>query len=121
MSVNSRGDRLNTNNRIIDKKSDQIKRQQKKQTSSTQIPTATSNASLKREKELAEMKVDVNDTFEDLIDDNETPEQQSEYSQSSLELKGGLAAAIAKAKTVQQEKITPPKQASKAAPGVRKL
>jgi hypothetical protein len=117
MAVNARGDRVDTNNRIIDKKSNQIKRQQKKQTVSAQIPATTSNSALKKEKAEQEMPVDQTDTFEDLPQDEETAAPQ----ESPTEFKGGLAAAIAKAKTVQQEKITPPKQASKAAPGVRKL
>lgn len=117
MSVNAKGDRVDANNRIIDKKSNQIKRQQKKQTMSAQIPATTSNSSLRKESTVEEMPVDITDIFEDLPQDEEISAAQ----ESHTEFKGGLAAAIAKAKTVQQEKIIPPKQASKATPGVRKL
>ena len=51
---------------------------------------------------------------EDIVDDEELDIEPTVP-------QGGLAPAIAKAKTVQQEKITPPKQAAKSAPGVRKL
>lgn len=117
MTVNARGDRVDTNNKIIDKKSNQIKRQQKKQTVSAQLPATTSNSALRKESAVEQMPEDISDTFEDLPQDEEIAVEE----QPTTELKGGLAAAIAKAKTVQQEKITPPNQASKAAPGVRKL
>lgn len=119
MAVNARGDRVDTNNRVIDKKSNQIKRQQKKQTVSAQIPPTTSNAALRREQLSNEMPTDVNDTFEDLPKDD-TVEQQVEAEQPQTELKGGLAAAIARAKTVQQTKLPTPKETARAA-GVRKI
>jgi hypothetical protein len=118
MSVNARGDRLNAGNQIIDKKSNQIKRQQKKQTISSQISTATSNAAVKRERENAE-PVAVKDDFVDLPAEQPV-EQETVVDDASSELKGGLAAAIAKAKTVQQNKLQTPKEAARSA-GVRKL
>ncbi len=118
MSVNARGDRLNAGNQIIDKKSNQIKRQQKKQTISSQIATATSNAAVKRERENAEL-VAVKDDFVDLPAEQPV-EQETVVDDPSSELKGGLAAAIAKAKTVQQNKLQTPKEAARSA-GVRKL
>jgi len=62
----------------------------------------------------AEMAVDPTDTFADL------PEEDEVITDAPVP-QGGLAAAIAKAKTVQQTKIAPPKQAAKATPGVRKI
>ena len=59
--------------------------------------------------------VDPTDTFADLADENEPIEQPS----NAPLPQGGLAAAIAKAKTVQQTKITPPSRQPK--PGVRKI
>lgn len=116
MAVNAKGDKLDSTNRIIDRKAQQINRQAKKQSQSSQIPASTSNSSLRRPAS-NEMKVDPSDTFNDLPEDDFV-EQQVEVSQPVPQ--GGLAAAIAKAKTVQQEKIVPPKQAAKAS-GVRKL
>lgn len=116
MAVNAKGDKLDSTNRIIDRKAQQINRQAKKQSQSSQIPASTSNSSLRRPS-TNEMKVDPSDTFNDLPEDDFV-EQQVEVSQSVPQ--GGLAAAIAKAKTVQQEKIVPPKQAAKTS-GVRKL
>ena len=113
MAVNARGDRLDGTNRIIDQKNKQVNRQYKKQAASQNIPVATSNTAVRREKE--QIQIDPTDTFTDLPE--ETVEETVD---TGMELQGGLAAAIAKAKTVQQTKLTPPRQAAKAA-GVRKI
>lgn len=112
MKVNARGDQLDSTNRVIDQKTRQISRQYQKQVNSQNIEATTSNASLKRRQEVEEIPVDPSDEFADLpVDMEDTPE---------IELQGGLAAAIAKAKTVQQIKLPTPKEAARAA-GVRKL
>ena len=113
MGVNARGDKLDANNRVIDKKTRQVSRQYQKQTTSQNLPATTSNASLKRSQE-TEMPVDPTDTFADL------PDEIIEPVNSAPELQGGLAAAIAKAKTVQQTKLPTPREAARAS-GVRKL
>jgi len=117
MAVNARGDRLDSTNRVIDQKSRQVNRQYKKQAVSQNIPTGTSNAALRRDQALEEMQVDPTDSFQDL------PEEVASEAtvDTGMELQGGLAAAIAKAKTVQQTKLTPAKQVSKSSTGVRKL
>lgn len=117
MAVNARGDRLDSTNRVIDQKSRQVNRQYKKQAVSQNIPTGTSNAALKRAQAVEEMQVDPADSFQDLPDEVEA----EATTDTGMELQGGLAAAIAKAKTVQQTKLTPPKQTAKAGSGVRKL
>lgn len=114
MNINARGDKLDSTNRVIDQKSRQVNRQYKKQSAGENVPTTTSNAALRRTQEVEEMSVDPADEFVELVEEEVVAE-------SSNVLQGGLAAAIAKAKTVQQTKITPPKQAAKATPGVRKL
>lgn len=114
MGVNARGDKLDANNRVIDKKTRQVSRQYQKQTTSQTLPATTSNAALKRSQDLEEMPVDPTDTFADL------PDEIIEPVNSAPELQGGLAAAIAKAKTVQQTKLPTPREAARAS-GVRKL
>lgn len=116
MSVNARGDRLNSTNKVIDKKTQQIKRQNRKHVQSEQIPTATSNAALKKPSQ-QEMKVDPTDSFLDLPSD-EVEEVVEKTSNTVPD--GGLAAAIAKAKTVQQTKLPTPRELSKAS-GVKKI
>lgn len=109
MAVNAKGDKLNSTNKVIDKKTHQIKRQSKKQTNVSHKPQVA-----KSKIQVEEMPVDPMDTFTDLPDDNEVVKDEAPA------LQGGLAAAIAKAKTVQQTKLTPPKQAAKSS-GVKKI
>jgi len=109
MHVNAKGDKLNSANKVIDKKNQQIKRQNKKQSNVSGKPQVAKETKT----QVAEMPVDPMDTFTDLPDDNEAVKEEAPA------LQGGLAAAIAKAKTVQQTKLTPPQQAPK--PGVRKI
>jgi hypothetical protein len=117
MNVNARGDRVDAKNKIIDKKSNQVNRQYKKQTGLGQLPATTSNAALKRAQVEETMPVDELDTFADLPAEVEV---EVEAASDLPELQGGLAAAIAKAKTVQQTKLPTPREAAKAN-GVRKL
>lgn len=111
MNVNARGDKLNSTNKVIDKKTQQIKRQNKKQTNVSRTPMAPPASKA----QVAEMSADPTDTFVDLPEDNDVVKEEASA------LQGGLAAAIAKAKTVQQTKLTPPKQAAKATAGVKKI
>jgi hypothetical protein len=120
MSANARGDKLDSANRVIDRKNQQIKRQQKKHVAPENLIPATSNAALRRA-EVAEMKIDPMDNFDDLPEDTDAevvpetaPVQETKVPQ------GGLAAAIAKAKTVQQTKLPTLREAAKSS-GVRKI
>jgi len=127
MNVNARGDRLNSTNQIIDKKPAQINRQQKKQVSNQLAPTK-SNAELKRTRAAEDIPVDPADTFSDLPDDQEPvdiqattePTAEPPARKSKPNLEGGLAAAIAKARTVQQSKLPTPREMARQH-GVRKL
>lgn len=110
MHVNAKGDKLNSANKVIDKKTQQIKRQNKKHTNVSNKPQVTKSTKSQE----VEMPVDPMDTFTDLPEDNDFVKE------GAPALQGGLAAAIAKAKTVQQTKLTPPKQAAKSA-GVKKI
>jgi len=112
MNVNARGDKLNSTNKIIDKKSHQIKRQSKKQVRSENIPVATSNTALRNKNQIEQAPAE--------ILDNLPVEEVVEEVVEAPALQGGLAAAIAKAKTVQQTKLTPPKQSAKSS-GVKKI
>lgn len=114
MGVNARGDRLDSHNRVIDRKTKQAQRQYQKQSSVS--GEALASQSVKPQKAVQPPA----DVFNDLPDDNDIVRDDIEAVVEPLELQGGLAAAIAKAKTVQQNKLTPPKQSAKAA-GVRKI
>lgn len=112
MSVNARGDTLDSNNRVIDRKAQQIQRQNRKTNVMTE-PMVKKQSNVQEE-----MNVDPTDTFTDLPEDEVVDEEPVVASPVP---QGGLAAAIAKAKTVQQEKIVPTKIQNKLKPGVRKL
>ena len=113
MSVNARGDTLDSNNRVIDRKAQQIQRQNRKTNVMTEPMIRKQQSNVQEE-----MNVDPTDTFDDLPEDEVVDEEPVVASPLP---QGGLAAAIAKAKTVQQEKIVPTKLQNKLKPGVRKL
>ena len=117
MGVNARGDTLNSNNRVIDQKARQIQRQTRKTTNVSNIPTATSNTAVKQQNRSPELE---EDTFTDLPEDNDVVNEQVAESAPAEEFSGGLAAAIAKAKTVQQTRMRTPREIARDQ-GVKKI
>ena len=119
MGVNARGDQLDSINRVISKKNQQVNKQYKKQTASAAIPVSTSNTAHRQT--MAQTGVP-EDVLDNLLEDNEVVQEFEVASvEAPSELQGGLAAAIAKAKTVQQTKLPTLREAAKSAAGVRKL
>jgi len=116
MGVNARGDRLDSQNRVIDRKTRQVQRQQQKQNNVSGEPLLSQMPS----KTVEAQPPVIDDTFSDLPEDNDVVKDEVPAADTGMELKGGLAAAIAKAKTVQQTKLPTPREAAKAG-GVRKL
>ena len=119
MGVNARGDTVNSTNKVIDKKSQQIQRQSRKTTNVSNIPAATSNTAVKQQRS-ADL---VEDTFTDLPEDNDVVinEQGEDTTPAPAEeFSGGLAAAIAKAKTVNQERLKTPREIAREQ-GVKKI
>jgi len=100
MGVNARGDTLNSSNKVIDSKNRQIQRQNKKQTN---VIGRDANLSRTVKKETQPSHpVDPKDTFADL------PKEDDELELApAAEPQGGLAAAIARARTVQQTQMDP--------------
>ena len=119
MGVNARGDQIDSINRVISKKNQQVNKQNKKQTASAAIPVSSSNTAHRQTQVQA---VDPADAVDNLLEDNEVV-QEFEIApiDPPSELQGGLAAAIAKAKTVQQTKLPTLREAAKSGSGVRKL
>lgn len=113
MGVNARGDRIDSNNKVIDRKTKQSQRQYQKQSNVSGAPLAAQAI-----KKAAEAEVP-DDVFADLPDDNDVVREE-EPAQDTVELQGGLAAAIAKAKSVQQTKLPTPKERARSS-GVRKI
>lgn len=96
MGVNARGDVVDSNNRVIDRKANQVKRQYRRQSNVNTTPVTTSSAALKKQQPRVE------DEFQDLPEDNDVVAQDI-LSQPSNTPLTGLAAAIAKSRTVTQE------------------
>jgi hypothetical protein len=125
MGVNARGDVINNQNKVIESRAKQIQRNnQKKSQVAQSIPTATSNHALNVQQS-SNLPLEV-DTFSDLPEDNDvlrepTPTvNNAPVAESQPELRGGLAAAIAKAKAVNQERMKTPREQARAQ-GVRKI
>ena len=114
MNVNARGDRLDSSNRVIDSKNQQVQRQHQRQIASnvSDQTVHTSNVHARRaKKDLQEIAVapveDTTPVDPALIDTAPTG--------------GGLAAAIARSRTVVQEKEKTPRELKQFKPGVNRI
>ena len=116
MNVNARGDTLNSNNQIIDKKSQQVRRQYRRQSNVTNQEITTSNVALRKANQpVTEV---FQDQFTDLPEDNDVMAEDiiAEVAPSTSEPRGGLAAAIARSRTVKQQLEKTPRQLAKESP-----
>ena len=121
MGVNARGDVINGNNKIIEKKSRQVQRHNRRSTNVSNTPVATSTTALKKAQAETLSPVVSEDIFVDLPEDNDlVAETVATESPVAVPL-GGLASAIARSRTVQQELEKTPRQLAQQKPGVRKL
>lgn len=114
MNVNARGDVIDNRNRVIDKKSQQVRRQYAKQTNvSTQSITTSSRAAQAKNATPV-----VEDDFSDLPEDNDVVAEDLApvENPAATQPRGGLAAAIAKSRTVAQELEKTPRQLAKESP-----
>jgi len=119
MGVNARGDAINSNNKIIEKKSRQVQRHNRRTTGlSTSMPSAGTNSAKNSQTDVQQSAV-IEDTFNDLPEDNDIVNQ--EPATFTATQAGGLASAIARSRTVQQQLEKTPRQLAKQTPGVRKL
>jgi hypothetical protein len=116
MGVNARGDVVNSNNKVIEKKSRQVQRHNRRTTNVTNTPVTTSTTALQKAQAQKLSPVVSEDTFADLPEDNNVIAE----SPVAVPL-GGLASAIARSRTVQQELEKTPRQLAKQTPGVRKI
>jgi hypothetical protein len=119
MGVNARGDVINSNNKVIEKKSRQVQRQNRRTTGlSTTLPSSGTTSAKNTQSEVEQPAV-IDDTFDDLPEDNDiVNEEPVTVSATSL---GGLASAIARSRTVQQQLEKTPRQLAQQKPGVKKL
>jgi hypothetical protein len=102
MNVNARGDVLDSANRIIDQKNRQVQRQYKKQTNvsgDTPVHSGT--------REAKQSQLEPDDLIIDDIDLDQSLDQvvtEPTPVDESVATGGGLAAAIARSRTIKQEK-----------------
>jgi hypothetical protein len=114
MKVNARGDRLDSLNRPIQSRNEQVDRQYQRQVTQTQERVSTSQKSrAKKQAEIPQPPEDFDDDFEKTVEDRPSSGPAIES--------GGLAAAIARARQIKQEPLKTPKDLAKQQPGVRKL
>ena len=114
MSVNARGDIIDSRNRVIDSKNKQVQRQNRRQTNVTR--TEVDNRAVKTSSH-AEI---IADTFDDLPEDNNIIKDDIVEISTVETSSGGLASAIAKARSVTQEKLKTSKQINRLS-GVKKI
>lgn len=103
MNVNARGDVLDSNNTVIDQKNRQVQRQYQKQSKkATNVSTEkiySSQKALQRELAAQDESTEVEESPVDIIEEP-APVEEPTLSDAP---RGGLAAAIARARTIQQE------------------
>ncbi len=123
MKVNARGDKIDSNNRAIETRNQQVSRQYRRQVSNTNDTPVSATAA---DVELPVPPEDFDDDFQ------RTPQSTTQIKSdaattiptptTSPEAQGhGLAAAIAKARQVKQEPLKTPRQIAQQTPGVRKI
>ena len=119
MNVNARGDRLDSSNRVIDSKNQQIQRQHQRQIASnvSDQTVHTSNVHARRAKQ-AEQEIAVA-PVEDTTPVDTTPVDPTPI--DTAPTGGGLAAAIARSRTVVQEKEKTPRELKQFKPGVNRI
>jgi hypothetical protein len=115
MGVNARGDIIDSRNRVIDSKNKQVQRQNRRQTNvtRTQVPNNTVDPVI------AHSAIEA-DTFDDLPEDNDVVNDSIVDNVADEANGGGLASAIAKARSVTQEKLKTPRQLNRLS-GVKKF
>ena len=120
MRVNARGDVLDSNNRSVASRNQQVNKQYNRQVtnvSDTQVPTSRRQA-----REMAQADVLPQATSVPPVEEFQEPviEQPASVETPGLP-EGGLAAAIAKARQIKQEPLKTPRQQSQEKSGVNKI
>jgi hypothetical protein len=121
MGVNARGDRVDGQNRSIDSRNQRVGRQYARQTTNVSDQRKTKS----RQDEMQADEV-VNDTViqdQPIAETVAEPVVESPTSAASPSPipEGGLAAAIAKARSIKQEPLKSPRQQRQDTPGVQKI
>jgi len=114
--VNARGDLIDSNNRPIVSRNQQVARQYRRQTTNTKdspVPASAADINIPPPPE------DFEDDF--LRPDAEASKPETKKSLAPEAPGQGLAAAIARARQVKQEPLKTPREVAQQTPGVRKI
>jgi glycine cleavage system H lipoate-binding protein len=105
MNINARGDVVDSNNRVVERKNRQVQRHYQRQTNVSNDPVVASARSAKMP--VDNVEVDLSE-FSDLPEDNDVViDKTPEVNEAP---RGGLAAAIARSREVKQELDKTPRQ-----------
>jgi hypothetical protein len=122
MNVNARGDTIDSKGNTIDSRNRQLNRQYNRQVaapvSDTPLPSSRRAARQQAEADTVESAPQRHTESVPVVVDTvePTPVQEATATEG-----GGLAAAIAKARSIKQEPLKTPKQQAQETPGVRKI
>ena len=129
MGVNARGDLLDSLNRPINSRTQQVGKSYNRQTNVTNQPVYSdaqqaqasgAKKAAKKPKEIKPAVVDIPPPPEDFDDEFEKPVEVKSGTEANPPATG-LAAAIARARQIKQEPLKTPRQAAQDSDGVRKL
>jgi len=124
MNVNARGDTIDSKGNTIDSRNRQLNRQYNRQVtapvSDTPLPSSRRAARQQAEADPVETAPPTQLDLEPVAVDTVEPTPAEEATVNATE-GGGLAAAIAKARSIKQEPLKTPKQQAQETPGVRKI
>ena len=117
MGVNARGDRVDSQNRAIDSRNQRVGRQYARQTTNVSDQRKTKS----RRDEVVEDESVVEHTVENNTVPEPVAQEPAPVTASPTIPEGGLAAAIAKARSIKQEPLKSPRQQRQDNPGVQKI
>jgi hypothetical protein len=117
MGVNARGDRVDSQNRAIDSRNQRVGRQYARQTTnvSDQRKVKTRRDEMVEDETVAEAPEQTTVAAEPQVQEQAAP------APDAVVPEGGLAAAIAKARSIKQEPLKTPRQQRQDTPGVQKI
>ena len=117
MGVNARGDRVDSQNRAIDSRNQRVGRQYARQTTnvSDQRKVKTRRDEMVEDETVADAPEQTTVAAEPQVQEQAAP------APDAVVPEGGLAAAIAKARSIKQEPLKTPRQQRQDTPGVQKI
>jgi hypothetical protein len=120
MNVNARGDLVDGNNQVIEKKTHLVQRHYKKQSNVTdESVVSTSTVSAKKSQAVEPDNLEI--AQETVVTEVEEPALEELASIQPKIPAGGLAAAIARSKTLKQELEKTPRQLAQEKQGIKKI